>query len=367
MPGIVGLVTSLERERAVAQLKRMVESMRHEPFYSTGTWIDESLGVYIGWVEREPSIASAMPLRNETGERFLVFSGDEFPEPGTAQRLKERGHTLNGEDQSYLVHLSEEDAAFPAGLNGQFHGMLADRRAGTVMLFNDRYGLRRLYCHEGKDAFYFAAEAKAILAVRPELRNLDPRGLGEFISIGCVLEDRTLFNGIEVLPFASAWRFRAGALERRGKYFSPEEWENQSLLEPEPYYREVREIFSRNLPRYFAGPGKAGLSLTGGLDTRMMLAWLKPEPRSLPCYTFGGSYRENRDVLIARKVAQLCGLSHEVISVGTDFLARFPYYAERAVYLTDGCAGVNQAANIFVNEQARRIAPVRMGTRCCAA
>ena len=360
MPGIVGLVTSLERERAVAQLKRMVESMRHEPFYSTGTWIDESLGVYIGWVEREPSIASAMPLRNETGERFLVFSGDEFPEPGTAQRLKERGHTLNGEDQSYLVHLSEEDAAFPAGLNGQFHGMLADRRAGTVMLFNDRYGLRRLYCHEGKDAFYFAAEAKAILAVRPELRNLDPRGLGEFISIGCVLEDRTLFNGIEALPFASAWRVRAGALERRGKYFSPEEWENQSLLEPEPYYREVREIFSRNLPRYFAGPGKAGLSLTGGLDTRMMLAWLKPEPRSLPCYTFGGSYRENRDVLIARKVAQLCGLSHEVISVGTDFLARFPYYAERAVYLTDGCAGVNQAANIFVNEQARRIAPVRM-------
>jgi asparagine synthase (glutamine-hydrolysing) len=155
MPGIVGLVTSLERERAVAQLKRMVESMRHEPFYSTGTWIDESLGVYIGWVEREPSIASAMPLRNETGERFLVFSGDEFPEPGTAQRLKERGHTLNGEDQSYLVHLSEEDAAFPAGLNGQFHGMLADRRAGTVMLFNDRYGLPRgegclLFCRGGQ-------------------------------------------------------------------------------------------------------------------------------------------------------------------------------------------------------------------------
>ena len=40
------------------------------------------------------------------------------------------------------------------------------------MLFNDRYGMHRLYYHQAKEAFYFAAEAKAILAVRPELRAL---------------------------------------------------------------------------------------------------------------------------------------------------------------------------------------------------
>jgi len=360
MPGIVGLITNIGRERAEPQLRRMVESMRHEPFYSTGTWIDESLGLYIGWVEREPSFASAMPLRNESGERCLVFSGEEFSEPGTPRRLAERGHVLNPQDSSYLVHLSEEDEAFPKGLNGQFHGLLADKRAVTVTLFNDRYGLRRLYYHQGKDAFYFAAEAKAILAVRPELRSPDPRGLGELIAVGCVLEDRTLFKGVGVLPCASAWVFRGGTLERKGKYFSPEEWENQSPLEPEPYYREVRDIFNRHLPRYFAGPGKAGLSLTGGLDTRMILAWLNPEPGSLPCYTFGGRYRENRDAHIARKVARLCGLSHEVIPVGSEFLARFPHYAERAVYLTDGCTGVNEAANIYVNERARQIGPVRI-------
>jgi len=57
-------------------------------------------------------------------------------------------------------------------------------------LFNDRYGLHRLYYHEAKEAFYFAAEAKAILAVRPELRSPDWQGLGEFVACGCVLEDR---------------------------------------------------------------------------------------------------------------------------------------------------------------------------------
>src|SRR5207245_2473716 len=52
-------------------------------------------------------------------------------------------------------------------LNGRFHGLLLDRARRTATIFNDRYGLQRLYVHESKDAFYFAAEAKAILTVRP--------------------------------------------------------------------------------------------------------------------------------------------------------------------------------------------------------
>jgi asparagine synthase (glutamine-hydrolysing) len=360
MPGIVGLVTKLPRERAEAELSRMVEVLRHESFYVTGTWIDESLRLYVAWIEQEHSFSDGMPLRNETGEKVLVFSGEEFPEPGTTRRLREQGHTLDLDGCSYLVHLSEEDVTFPAGLNGRFHGILADRMRRTVTLFNDRYGMHRIYYHEAKDAFYFAAEAKAILAVRPELRSADWRGLGEFVSCGCVLEDRTLFTGIGVLPCAAAWVFKEGAIERKRSYFSPREWENQAPMEPEPYYKEIREVFVRNLPRYFNGPGRIGLSLTGGLDTRTILAWHKPAPGSLPCYTFGGSYRDCRDVRVARQVAQACKQSHQVIPVAAEFLSRFFYYAERSVYLTDGCTSVNHAPDLYVNELARQIAPIRM-------
>lgn len=360
MPGIVGLITNVGRERAEPQLRRMVESMRHELFYSSGTWSDESLGVYIGWVDHDAWSANAMPLMNESGNRVLLFSGEEFPEPRTAEKLKQNGHILNIDDYSYLVHLSEEEMNFPAGLNGQFHGLLVDRSAGTATLFNDRWGLRRIYYHEAKDGFYFAAEAKAILTVQPELRNIDYRGLGELISLGCVLEDRSIFKGIEVLPGASKWVFRRGSLESRGKYFTPEEWENQSQLEPDLFYREVREAYSRNLPRYFAGHNKIGMSLTGGLDTRMILAWQKPVPDSLPCYTFGSSYRDNRDVSIARKVAGLCGLPHQVLELGSEYRARFAHYAERTVYLSDGTASVYQSPDLYLNERVRQIAPVRM-------
>src|SRR5262245_37697901 len=148
MPGIVGLVTKMPREWAERQLQQMVQTTLHESFYKTGTWIDESVGVYVGWSVRRNDSVDSMVLCNERGDVVLVFSGEEFPEPETARDLKARGHRFEAEGPSYLVHLYEEGPTFPASLNGRFHGLLADRTRGTALLFNDRYGMHRLYYHE---------------------------------------------------------------------------------------------------------------------------------------------------------------------------------------------------------------------------
>lgn len=360
MPGIVGLITKLPRERAERELVAMLDTLCHEPFYVMGTWIDESLGVYVGWAARKGSFSDGMPVVNEQGNAVMVFSGEDHTGPGTAAKCKEQGNATEPGVPSYLVHLYEEDPYFPSGLNGWFHGLVADRTRRRAILFNDRFGMHRLYYHESKDAFYFAAEAKAILSVRPELRRINPQGLGEWLECGCVLEDRTLFNGLHVLPPASAWVLRNGSVERKASYFHPREWEEQELLSPKDFHREIREVFSRNLPLHFSGRERVGLSLTGGLDTRMIMAWHQPAPGSLPCYTFGGTYRESRDVIVARQVAHACGQPHQVILCGPEFITRFPYYAERTVYLTDACADVSCSPVLYGCQKAREIAPARM-------
>jgi asparagine synthase (glutamine-hydrolysing) len=360
MPGIVGIIGRIPPTRAARELRQMVDALRHENFYVTGMSVDERLGAYVGWITRKDSFSDGMPLRNERRDVELVFSGEEFPAPGTIQDLKERGHDLGESGPDYLVHMYEDDPSFPAGLNGRFHGLLMDRSRGTALLFNDRYGMHRIYYHESKDAFYFAAEAKAILAVHPECRRLDPRGLGEFVACSSVLENRTLFQDIQVLPPASAWEFRGGSLERKNSYFRPQEWEGQEKLDPEAYYQELRHVFTRNLPLYLNGHERIGMSLTGGLDTRMIMACLKADPGSLPCYTFGSIYRENQDVRVARRVAMACNQPFQVITAGQEFLSNFADYAKRTVYITDGCTDVGLSPILYVNEKARQIAPVRI-------
>jgi asparagine synthase (glutamine-hydrolysing) len=341
MPGLVGVVTKRPRELAEPELLRMVEALRHEPSYTTGTWIDEALGVYVGWTARKGSPAHAGPTRNDRGD-VLILSGEEF----------------SGLERP--IDLYEGDPRFAARLNGRFHGLLADRRRGTALLFNDRYGMHRLYYHEARDAVYFAAEVKGILTVRPELRRLDPRGLGELVACGCVLEDRTLFDRVHALPGASAWTFRAGGLAARESYFSPREWEEQPRLDEAAFARGLSACFSRILPRYLSARERVAISLTGGLDTRMIMSFQRFGPGTLPTYTFGGMYRECRDVRVAREVARRCGQSHDVITVGPEFLADFPRYAERTVHITDGAVAVSHAPDLYVNERAGEIAPVRL-------
>ena len=129
MPGIVGLITKLPKEVAERQLHEMVQSLRHEPFYVSGTWVDSAQGVYVGWVARQGSFADGMALHNERGDKTLVFSGEEFPEPGTRRALRERGHVVAQEGPSYLVHRYEEEPDFPKRLNA---GFMASPSTGRV-------------------------------------------------------------------------------------------------------------------------------------------------------------------------------------------------------------------------------------------
>ena len=360
MPGIVGLISRMPPARAKAELLQMLEALPREDFYQTGTWIDESLGVYVGWTVQKNSFSDGMPLRNERGDVCLVFSGDEYPDPETLRRLKQQGHSFDPEGSSYLVHFYEEDPNFPANLNGMFHGLLVDKTRGTATLFNDRAGMHRVCYHESNEAFYFGAEAKAILAARPELRTADAKSLGEFVAFSCILQNRTIFKDIQVMPAGSAWVFRNGSLDRKGLYFRASEWENQDPVDSEEYYVQLRDAFSKNLPRYFGGHERIGVTLTGGLDTRVIVALHQSAAGSTPCYTFGSQYHDCQDVKLGRKVAELTQQSHQVIEIGDQFLSRFPHYAERTVYLTEGGVDVYRASDLYFSEKARQIAPVKI-------
>jgi asparagine synthase (glutamine-hydrolysing) len=360
VPGIVGLITKQPCCEAKAQLSAMLKAIQYEAFYGSGTWVDESLGVYVGWTTLKGSFCDEMPISNEREDVCLIFSGEEYPDPRSVQQLRNRGHRIGPTESAYLVHRYEEDPGFVGNLNGMFHGLISDRARGIVNLFNDRYGMHRLYYHEGNDGFYFAAEAKAILAVRPELRTCDLRGLGEFVACSCVLENRTIFKDIHVLPAASSWTFKSAQLDCKNTYFEPRQWEEQPPLGAEPYYQELRSVLSTMLPRYFAGAQQLGIAMTGGLDTRVILACHPAAPGVLPSYTFGSKLRDSYDVRIGRQVAAICRQPHQVIEVGDEFLTKFGNYAERSIFITEGTVDLFRASDLYVSNKVRDIAPAKI-------
>jgi asparagine synthase (glutamine-hydrolysing) len=346
-------------------VESMVKCLMHEPFYTNGAYVNEEFGLWSGWACHKGAFEDCLPIWNEKKDICLLFSGEDFTDQANIDALRMRGHEFGSDGATYLVHLYEEvGCAFLEKLNGWFSGVLVDLREQKFILFNDRYGVSRLYYHEDARGFYFASEAKALLKILPSTRQLDLRSLGEVLSCEAVLQNRSLFSGISLLPPGSAWVFSRGEPVKKKTYFKQEAWESQPELSESEFYEKLKETWARVLPKYFFGNQPVGLSLTGGVDSRMILAWAPRCPGTLPCYTWGGRYRDCADVKIARRAAKLCQQPHNTILVGAEFLSQFHDLAERAVYISDGTMDVTGSMDLYVQRLARQIAPVRVSGVC---
>ena len=361
MPGIAGIIHGSGTADSVPLVERMTRLMVHEPHYQVGAFASARLAIAAGWSLRSELDPEIYPVWNPGKTVGLILSGEALVEDaGPGRGSSDLRHGRLSVALSLLREYERRGIDCLADVDGWFSGLLLDVRQDKVLLFNDRFGLGRIYFHAGADHFYFASEAKALLEVVPGCRGFDARALGEYLSCGCALENRSLFQGISLLPPASAWIFRPGALREEISYFKPEVWDEQDRLSPQEYTRKLVEVFPSLVTRYFGGAGKVGMSLTGGLDGRMILASLPPAREDVPCYTFGGPYRECADVRLARKAASICGRSHQTIPVADGFLKEFPELAAKAVYVSDGCMDVSGSAELYVNRIARTISPFRM-------
>jgi len=337
----------------------MVASMRHESFYTTGTFSAPEQGIYAGWVAHEGSLASRQAFQNGAKDIALIFAGECFIGADTRARLKQRGRGFANDGECLVQLYEEQGEKFLTGLNGLFSGLLVDQRQKRAFLFNDRFGMERIYWHETSSAFYFASEAKALLRILPELRAFDPQGITEFLALGCTLDWKSMFRGIEMLPGGSSWAFENGGC-RRESYFSPAQWEMQPMISAAEFEARYLEIFQRIMPHYFASESKVGLALTGGLDTRMIMA-AKPETKLKPVsYTFTGLTGSTLDDRIAARVAAATGLEHSLLRFRPDFFSDFATHADKTVFITDGCSGMFGAHEIYFHQQARQLATLRL-------
>jgi asparagine synthase (glutamine-hydrolysing) len=360
MPGLVGIIAKGSADSLREELRRMTACMYRRDSFESGTYVNEDRHVYVGWTCHHGSYSDCLPIKGISGDMAMFFAGEHYSQEGDEEETAASNSRRTNKAEVLLPLYCEKGEAFFPYLNGFFHGLIIDPRNEEVILFNDRFGMQRLYYYEEPNAFYFASEAKSILAIRPEARAFDLIGLGEWLSCGAALGYRSLFRGVHVLPGAARWTWHRDLSLHRRKYFSPDSWERQPELGPEDFYSHLRSTFVKRLPAYLKSEGTIGMSATGGLDTRMIMANLGSGRSLIHCYSFNGPCRENLDVSIGRQVAQAAGLPHTTINITNEFFQRFDRFAEDVVLSTDGNLGMSGAPNIFVNRVCREISPIRL-------
>ena len=87
MPGITGIISTGTPGTHEGDLKLMTDCMMHESFYRQGSYINEELGVYVGWTCHPDSFADCLPVVNEKKDVVLLFSGEHFDDHPHTQKF----------------------------------------------------------------------------------------------------------------------------------------------------------------------------------------------------------------------------------------------------------------------------------------
>ncbi len=358
MPGIVVIIDKTAVSTLQAPLAQMMAAMSTDGPYEQRTVLAPALGLAAGWVGLRDGHNGPGVYSDPQRDTVILLSGECFPAAsGSGIRA-----STEGADHSMHWLLEEYNKVGEQCLrrsDGLFAGVLIDKREKKTLVFNDRYGMERVYFHEARDFFYFASEAKALLRVLPEVREFDEDGVADFLSLGFTTQWRTLFRNVHLMPGGSVWSIRNGTCVK-SQYFARSEWEAQPLLTAESFERNLSETFPRILPRYLSEHSKLGIAVTAGLDTRMIMACLGTDEPAPVTYTFVGESGKPLDATIGRKIADVCRLRHHVIGLESDFFSDFASFADRTVFHTDGTFGVTGAHEIYFNARARELAPIRL-------
>ena len=344
MPGFVGYIGPSAEAEARCCVDRMMATLGTELFYRRGSYSNGATGLHVGWVVNEAQTHD-VPILDRSGRLRLFFNSNLTVRPADVTE--------------FLSRYEKSGSTALDMLDGAFSLVLEDSYNRSVAIANDRYGSYRLFVSRNKKGLFFASEAKALLAVLPECRVLDETGVAQFMVFGATFEGASLFRDIAVLPPASVWSVRCGYESYVRRYFDFGHWEELPSSHPETALEQVEAAFEEAVATNLCPSGLVGLSLTGGFDSRMVLAAAGASTGPFPCYSFRPMERDSHDVRIARRVAAVAGHPFVELEVDQEFIQRLDRYVERSVYVSDGYLGVPGAAELRVNELARGVAPIR--------
>ncbi len=233
----------------------------------------------------------AQPMTNETGDLAVAFDGKIYNHLALRQSLENRHKFRTRSDAEVLLHLYEEEGE---DMLTRLDGMFAIALAGPngLLLARDPLGIKPLYHGRRGNTFFAASELKAF----PPMDTL-----------------QMLPAGHALLAGGEPWRFAPP-------------------FPPQPFVRtpnlteittEIRCRLERAVTKRLMSDVPVGVYLSGGLDSSVVAAIMRPHTAQLDSFTAGMAGA--RDLDAARKVALHLGAEHhELIYTAADVRRALP-------------------------------------------
>jgi len=322
MCGIAGIVgTEADVVQDVGTIRLMCNAIIHRGPDDEGFYLRGGTGLGMRRLSIIDLAGGHQPIHNEDRNVWVVFNGEIYNFPELRHEFESRGHRFYTQsDTEVIVHLYEElGAECIRRLRGMFAIALWDERRKTLLLARDRLGKKPLHYALHKGNLYFGSEIKSLLAVAPELADVDREAMLSYFQFGYIPDPFTAFRTIRKLPPGHLLEFETGQIRIRSYWDLP----SYGTFDPGSEHECLDEL-ARRLEEAvrirLISDVPLGALLSGGVDSSTIVA-LMARANSGPVKTFsiGFPYEDFSETAHARAVAERFATDHTELIVDPDF------------------------------------------------
>ena len=306
-----------------------------------------TVGLMVGKTElseAEPVESVYAPAVSADGRFWLWMAGEAFDGGGLVEFADATETRALAFRQRLLEKLLASGVDAIARLDGEYQIVLWDSRERELTLLNDRFGSLPLYWAQSQQGFAFAGGVRGVLAAPGISAAPDTEAIREAVSFGGFrLGDRTNVAAVKMIAGASVVTVKNGSPTFR-RYWH---WRDIAPVEQRPMPELIEELHRRwqlAVKRRLAGAKRPGQTLSGGLDSRAILAEAAPQTDTWTAITYGLAGCD--DAKYARRAAEAAGatwLFHTLYSgQNPDWLEQ----RTRCVQQTDGFIGLTDLMHL---------------------
>lgn len=317
MCGIAGMVVSRDEQADAGNVRRMCQTIVHRGPDDEGIYCKGAVGLGMRRLSIIDLSGGHQPIHNEDQSIWVVFNGEIYNFPELKRELESRGHQFyTHSDTEVIVHLYEEMGSdCVRKLRGMFAIALYDERRDLLLLARDRLGKKPLHYALSQGRLLFGSEIKAILAVAPELAQVDALGLVQYFHFGYIPDPNTAFGPIRKLPPGHLLQYCGGHI-RVKQYWDVPAYGTRQPTSEEECLEQLEDLLAEAVRIRLISDVPLGALLSGGVDSSVVVA-LMARACSKPVKTFsiGFAKQDFNEAQHARAVAERFGTEHHELIV----------------------------------------------------
>lgn len=212
---------------------------------------------------------------------------------------KDSSKILDKGDLDYIFNTSPHNFDL---LNGHFCGVYVQN--GSIKIFTDKLGLREVHIYENENGWYFSTRLDWLLKLNHF--EIDFNVFGSRWKLVNQLSNKSIVKNIQRINCGSKATIEQNRIEFTECNWLPQKDRNVSIKEFENTLRQ--NVFVGGYSN-----SRISLSLSGGMDSRVILSYLlSSEYKNWDCHTFNSE--SSMDCTIAKKISKDFKFKHQILS-----------------------------------------------------